>query len=137
VNGVIQGCYNNRNGRLRAVEDPSECSNKESPIFWGQDGPPGLQGEQGPPGVVDYYIRTAEQSFTPETTFQFNLEAHCDVGDKATGGGVQSTGFTEIEEYFDFPLSTLDGWIVQGLYTGDAPVTVRVHAVCADLPDSP
>ena len=34
VNGIVQGCYNNRNGRLRAVEDPSECNiKKESPIF--------------------------------------------------------------------------------------------------------
>ena len=84
--------------------------------------------------MLDFYIRTAEQSFTPDSTFQFNLEAHCDPGDKVTGGGVQSTGFTEVEEYYDFPLYDLGGWIVQGLYTGDAPVTVQVHAVCADLP---
>ena len=50
---------------------------------------------------------------------------------------MQSTGFTEIEEYYDFPLSTLEGWIVQGVYIGDAPVTVQAHAVCADPPDAP
>ncbi len=136
-NGVFDGCYNNRSGKLRVVEDPSECNNRETATFWNQQGPQGLAGAPGTPGVLDIYLRSVEQSFTPETTFQFNFEAYCDSGDKVTGGGVYMTGFTEVEEYFDHPVLTLDGWQVHGLYTGDAPVTVTLYAVCANLPDPP
>jgi hypothetical protein len=131
-NGVIHGCYKQNNGDLRLVDDPSQCQNSESAIFWNQQG---IQGEQGPPGVLDFYVRTEQQTFAPPVTVQFNMEATCDPGDKVTGGGVRASRFTEIEEYYDFPIQpNLDGWAASGLFTGDEEVTVEVRAVCADLP---
>jgi hypothetical protein len=53
---VINACYN-RNGILRVVSSPSECTAFEKPISWNQAGiqgpagPPGQQGQQGAQGA--------------------------------------------------------------------------------------
>jgi hypothetical protein len=55
---VINGCVKAKNGALRIVADPADCTPRETPISWNQVGPqgePGLDGEpgpQGPPGPV-------------------------------------------------------------------------------------
>jgi len=49
---VICG-YVDKKGKLRIVDDPSECKAKETPICWNvgsPQGPQGEPGEQGPPG---------------------------------------------------------------------------------------
>jgi hypothetical protein len=48
--GVIHGCYQNNNGTLRVVDNPTTCKNNETPLAWGQTGPPGPPGPQGPQG---------------------------------------------------------------------------------------
>ena len=54
----IYGCVSKRDGKLRIVDDTSNCNlRKENPISWNIEGP---QGEQGPPGVCDCPI-TQEQ----------------------------------------------------------------------------
>jgi hypothetical protein len=51
-NGVIHGCYLNKDGALRVIDDSaSSCRPGETPLDWSQSGPPGPQGEQGPPGA--------------------------------------------------------------------------------------
>ena len=65
--GVINGCYEQKNGLLRVIDAGADCRKSEAPIHWNQVGPagprgeqgpqgergvPGPQGEQGPPGVI-------------------------------------------------------------------------------------
>ena len=63
-NGVIHACYQKRSGELRVVEDSQDCRrNREQPIEWNQQGPP------GPPGQnVAFDEETAEVS-TSSSTF--------------------------------------------------------------------
>jgi hypothetical protein len=44
---VINACVNNRNGALRIVSDPVDCSSKERAITLNQAGTPGPQGQSG------------------------------------------------------------------------------------------
>jgi hypothetical protein len=44
---TIQGCYDNKDGTLRRVTDPSQCTHKETPISWNITGPAGPQGPAG------------------------------------------------------------------------------------------
>ena len=53
ADGVIQGCYN-QTGRLRVVEDATQCLATETALTWhqrGPRGPAGPQGLQGVPGI--------------------------------------------------------------------------------------
>lgn len=44
---VIHGCAADRNGALRIVSDPTECTSRETPFSWNQQGERGLQGDPG------------------------------------------------------------------------------------------
>ena len=46
---VINGCVS-KNGTLKIVADPSDCSSREIPISWNQQGPQGDTGDMGEPG---------------------------------------------------------------------------------------
>jgi hypothetical protein len=51
--GEIHGCYANRNGALRVVDDQAgeTCNaSKETALVWNQQGPPGTPGTPGTPG---------------------------------------------------------------------------------------
>jgi hypothetical protein len=50
--GVIHGCYQKNQGRLRVIDtDGSQtCDPSEKPLSWNQIGPQGPQGPQGDPG---------------------------------------------------------------------------------------
>ena len=47
---VINACARNNNGALRIVSDPADCSSRETPISWNQQGPQGDAGEPGTAG---------------------------------------------------------------------------------------
>src|SRR5262245_32553355 len=50
-NGVIHGCYNKSDKKLRVIDYPTEsCKAEESPLDWNMIGPAGPQGPQGPAG---------------------------------------------------------------------------------------
>lgn len=50
--GVIHGCYNNSKGDLRVIDPAlSSCGERESSIFWNQEGVPGPQGTPGAQGI--------------------------------------------------------------------------------------
>src|SRR5262245_52439138 len=50
--GVIHSCFQNNNGSLRVVDDPTTCRNNETPLAWGQTGPQGPIGPRGPQGPI-------------------------------------------------------------------------------------
>jgi hypothetical protein len=52
--GVIHGCYLNKNGTLRVIDPGAgqKCSGFETAVQWNQTGPRGLQGLQGSPGAA-------------------------------------------------------------------------------------
>lgn len=50
---MIHGCVSNKDGKLRVVGGPNDCTKGETPISWNQTGPAGpagVQGEQGAQG---------------------------------------------------------------------------------------
>ncbi len=47
---TINGCVKQKNGKLRIVGDPGQCTDKEAAISWESEGPQGPAGAQGPPG---------------------------------------------------------------------------------------
>jgi collagen triple helix repeat protein len=48
--GDIDGCYAQKTGALRVVDDNAPCAKGELSIKWAKQGPPGPSGEPGPPG---------------------------------------------------------------------------------------
>jgi hypothetical protein len=48
---VINGCAKTKNGALRIVADPADCTSRETPISWNQVGPQGAPGVDGVDGV--------------------------------------------------------------------------------------
>jgi hypothetical protein len=51
---AINGCVKAKNGALRIVADPADCTSRETPISWNQVGPqgePGVDGIDGAPGA--------------------------------------------------------------------------------------
>ncbi len=53
ADGVISGCYNTKNGKLRVIDQKTDsCNNEETAISWNESGPAGPAGPQGPAGGV-------------------------------------------------------------------------------------
>jgi hypothetical protein len=89
---LIYACFG-ENGKVTIVNDPNECKEKETAIYWNKVGP---QGEQGPPGECDCPI-TQEQlddliarieyleSFHPEHDMGFTDMGDGTVRDNDTG----------------------------------------------------
>lgn len=50
ADGTINACFNDTNGNVRIVDDPSSCRQHEVAISWNQQGTPGPAGPPGPPG---------------------------------------------------------------------------------------
>ena len=44
---VINACVKTKNGALRIVSDPADCTSRETPISWNQQGPQGDPGLNG------------------------------------------------------------------------------------------
>lgn len=59
--GVIHGCYAQRNGTLRVVAEGTTCGRGELGIEWSQQGPAGAQGPQGVPGEPGAALSSVEQ----------------------------------------------------------------------------
>ncbi|MFY9580509.1 MAG: hypothetical protein WAQ33_14445 [Gaiellaceae bacterium] len=55
-NGIIQGCYANKDGALRVIDPATSqtCLNKETAVTWNQTGPQGPVGPRGPAGASRY-----------------------------------------------------------------------------------
>ncbi len=53
--GLIYGCYSNRNGALRIVTGPNQCTKSETAISWNQMGPAGPPGPA--PDLTVYYTK--------------------------------------------------------------------------------
>jgi hypothetical protein len=48
---TINGCVKDKNGALRVVADPTDCTSRETPISWNQVGPQGESGTAGADGA--------------------------------------------------------------------------------------
>src|SRR5690348_16896362 len=48
--GVIHGCYQGTNGKLRVIPAGETCRENETALPWNQTGAPGPKGDKGAPG---------------------------------------------------------------------------------------
>lgn len=55
--GVILGCYDGNNGKLRVSEPGQVCGNSEKPIVWNQQGVEGDKGDRGDTGEQGSPVR--------------------------------------------------------------------------------
>jgi hypothetical protein len=123
--GVIHGCYSpSRNGSLRVIDTEAnqKCKATEVGLTWNQAGP------QGDPGVLGFYVRSATADTALSGSIRIN--AACDPGDAATGGGYELASTTGIVVKASKP-DPPDGWVLEANNTD--PNTVTVFVACADL----
>ena len=84
---TIQACIDKK-GKVRIVDSPADCKNKETPIEWNIQGPPGPAGT----ATISTYMKSAVGEI-PGDDFPHDVAVSCDGGDIATGGGyVDQTG---------------------------------------------
>ncbi len=113
---------------------------KETPLQWNKDGPP------GPPGLLRTYTATSTTE-VDATSAGFGTTARCNVGDEVTGGGYNVEALTggslafanfgalqNSPEPADTPNHLGEGWTVRvwSNFNG-ANFALKVYAVCADL----
>ncbi|MEM9315765.1 MAG: hypothetical protein AAGA95_14155, partial [Pseudomonadota bacterium] len=100
----------------------------------GPAGPQGEEGPQGPAGVLGFYSRVVASNFVPD--FQVvRVDAVCDPGDVATGGGFvfESAQTGWLVSTSAIPDGFTDRWRVEALHREDGPQQISAQVVCADL----
>jgi hypothetical protein len=92
--GVIHGCYQNNNGKLRVLPAGETCDRNETALPWNQVGPAGPRGDkgdrgeagpQGQPGLSEYQTIPVQQPISAAGGYVF--EAACPAGKTAISGG--------------------------------------------------
>jgi hypothetical protein len=140
--GVIQGCYSNRNGALRVIDADAgaTCGKTETAIEWSQQGPPGLPGEQGPQGVPGIAEIRTVISPTVEVPAggRAGVSADCNGLDEAAiGGGFEETSGAELSWAYSGPwprgASPPLSWRVIAENPTLNTEAFEAHAVCARL----
>lgn len=146
--GAISGCYAKSNGVLRVIdaEAGGSCvANKELPLSWNQQGPP------GPPGPASLVTREVVNSSAPFGTQDgFDMEvarAECGPGEFVTGGGHEIIGaqravIAQVTVRDSFASGPVLGgppfpthWLVVGIApTGIGDWGVTARAICATPP---
>ena len=154
ANGVIRGCYQKNNGKLRVVSSADDCRNSERAIRWsqqgprgpdgpqGRPGPPGPPGPQGPRGVSDYQVVENVRRDVP-LPIHDDFFASCPAGKRVLGGGgiVQlyaPSGFVGLGSplTFSYPIMAGTAWVMrvdQLVTTGATKANVTVVATCATV----
>src|SRR5207253_144972 len=96
--GVINACYDTKNGQLRRVSDPTECKKTETALTWNLQGPPGATGATGkfagsepvgvavnPAGTRGYVTNQASDDVSVIDTASNTVVATIKVGSNPTG----------------------------------------------------
>ncbi|MBT8132110.1 MAG: hypothetical protein KJO35_07565, partial [Gammaproteobacteria bacterium] len=102
----------------------------------GEQGPPGPAGPAGPAGVLRFYVRTQTSPVTTDFTV-ITVDAVCDPGDVATGGGHISAN--SVVDWLVATSAVPDGfddrWRIRASHREDGPQQITAQVVCADLND--
>src|SRR5262245_35167679 len=100
--GIIQGCLNIHNGRLRVVEGDTVCRRNEELISWNQQGPagaPGPAGSAGASGVSGPAFHTESRTpVTVPTSFTSLLGLNLPAGSYAVTATIllNNLGFSRV-----------------------------------------
>ncbi|MGH9137863.1 MAG: hypothetical protein ACRD0G_12560 [Acidimicrobiales bacterium] len=152
ADGVLHGCYQatgGATGALRVVDEGGQCRVGERPISWNERGPAGDPGPQGPPGetgpagpagpqgesgatgpagVSGYNTHVSEVMVTAGSNEV--LEAKCDSGTKAMGGGFHQIG-GGLEVQSSIMPDSGDSWAVQVFNRSDRDQLLVAQVICA------
>ncbi len=80
--GVIHGCYSNKNGALRVIDSSASCKAGETALNFNQTGPQGAtgpQGVQGEPGLVWRGTWNALTSYVVDDAVEFGGSSYVAV----------------------------------------------------------
>ena len=116
---AIQACAQKATGRLRIVDDAADCIASEDSVVW--------------PGLLGFYTGFAVEDY--DGGIIQSVDAFCDPGDVALGGGYQMGPILPISRFNKvvFPGPT-EGWrlsISNGGGVSDGGMNVSVQ--CLDL----
>lgn len=130
--GTIDGCYSQRTGALRVVDDGATCGKGELPIAWnkegtvGPEGPVGPQGEPGEPGLQGDPGEPGEPGLQGEPGEPGAPGPQGDVG-PAGAGSVVLHGYNE--DFQSMVLGTVGDITVSGQCTGSNPFNIGGRAL--------
>ena len=130
----------NKGGALRIVADPADCTSREMPISWNQQGPAGADGPPGPVGPAGPAAAESVYTVTYSETSDgicsaMVVEVWCDAGDVLLGGGCWGTA----DQWYFRVNSRRPGdeaWTcrpVRNAANACEPNTVTVSAICSDI----
>ena len=130
--GVIHGCYDNDNGKLRVVAPPGTCKRGETALPWNQAGPAGAKGDKGDKGdagsptLSEYQVVPVAQGISGAGGWVF--DAACPGGKTALSGGyVLPAGSSVMESH---PRDgDPDVWRLA--FTVPGPTTLKLYLQCA------
>ena len=153
--GVIHGCYSKSGGALRVIDaSVTNCKATETSLNWnqqgqpgppgppglqgakgdqGEPGPPGPKGDPGDPGVVNLSVQSSNPVTLPPDGSMIQLDANCDAGQHATGGGFHFERFGDpnVRVLASSPLNGDTGWFVVLQNNSDLTRLATAFAVCA------
>lgn len=135
--GVINACVS-RIGIPRIVVSLSQCRKDEKSLAWN------IKGDPGSAGMLRFYQRESTLTLPAcgEEDYALKvLDAKCDPGDKATGGGLDVSGLGEgIMMFRNAPLppgadGSSDGWGIEfkDVNCNTEIAQAVVYVLCADV----
>jgi hypothetical protein len=136
--GVIHGCYQDNNGKLRVIAAGETCQRDETALPWNQAGAPGAkgdkgdrgdagpQGPQGLPGLSEYQSIPVQQPISAAGGYVF--EAACPAGKTAVSGGYTLPNGSTVTE--SHPRDG-DPTVWRLAFTVPGPTTITLYLQCA------
>jgi hypothetical protein len=133
--GVIHGCYQDVNGKLRVIAAGETCRANETALPWNQSGPAGPKGDkgdrgdagpQGQPGLSEYEVVPVHQPIGAAGGYLF--DAQCPGGKMAISGGYALPGGSTIIE--SHPRDG-DPTVWRLSFTVPSPTTLTLYLQCA------
>lgn len=155
--GMLTGCYDKENGKLRLIDAQASknCRKDERQITWNQTGPQGLPGVAGPKGdkgdpgpqgpagtagISGYELVEVLSDYDSNT--EKTIVAPCPAGKRLISGGAEiypananQIPLLKVSLTVSTPASNNASWIARAveMVPEDAKWTLTARAICANV----